>query len=63
MKVAARPVALRMARRNALRAKRRSALIVAMSALPVLGVTGADIVHRGGELTPAERVERVVGGA
>ncbi|WP_052707278.1 FtsX-like permease family protein [Streptomyces rubellomurinus] len=63
MKLGAWRVALRIARRDALRAKGRSALIVAMIALPVLGVTGADIVHRGGELTPAERVERVVGGA
>ncbi|MFJ3217410.1 FtsX-like permease family protein [Kitasatospora sp. NPDC086801] len=56
-------VALRIARRDALRAKGRSALIAAMIALPVLGVTGADIVHRSGQLTPAERVERVMGGA
>ncbi|MFD8754460.1 FtsX-like permease family protein [Kitasatospora sp. NPDC059577] len=56
-------VALRIARRDALRAKGRSALIVAMIALPVLGVTGADVVHRSGQLSPAERVERVVGGA
>ncbi|MFJ2576741.1 FtsX-like permease family protein [Kitasatospora aureofaciens] len=63
MKLGAWKVALRIARRDALRAKGRSALIVAMVALPVLGVTGADVVHRSGQLTPAERVERVVGGA
>ncbi|MGA5817848.1 FtsX-like permease family protein [Kitasatospora sp. NPDC094028] len=63
MKLGAWRVPLRIARRDALRAKGRSALIVAMIALPVLGVTGADLVHRSGELTPAERVERVVGGA
>ncbi|WP_316519894.1 FtsX-like permease family protein [Kitasatospora brasiliensis] len=63
MRLGAWRVALRIARRDALRAKGRSALIVAMIALPVLGVTGADVVHRSGQLTPAERVERVVGGA
>lgn len=63
MRIGAWKVALRMARRDALRAKGRSALILAMIALPVLGVTGADVVHRSGQLTPAERVERVVGGA
>ncbi|MFG3226197.1 FtsX-like permease family protein [Kitasatospora sp. NPDC048194] len=63
MKLGAWKVALRIARRDALRAKGRSALVLAMIALPVLGVTGADVVHRSGQLTPAERVERVVGGA
>ncbi|MFF4814916.1 FtsX-like permease family protein [Kitasatospora sp. NPDC001309] len=63
MRFGAWKVALRMARRDALRAKGRSALIVAMIALPVLGVTGADVVHRSDQLSPAERVERVVGGA
>ncbi|MEV7931245.1 FtsX-like permease family protein [Kitasatospora sp. NPDC088779] len=63
MRLGAWKVALRIARRDALRAKGRSALIVAMIALPVLGVTGADVVHRSGQLTPAERVERVLGGA
>ncbi|MFJ8478199.1 FtsX-like permease family protein [Kitasatospora sp. NPDC094011] len=63
MRIGAWKVALRIARRDALRAKGRSALILAMIALPVLGVTGADVVHRSGQLTPAERVERVVGGA
>ncbi|MFE6056838.1 FtsX-like permease family protein [Kitasatospora sp. NPDC056446] len=63
MRFGAWRVALRIARRDALRAKGRSALIVAMVALPVLGVTGADVVHRSGQLSPAERVERVVGGA
>ncbi|WP_416875530.1 FtsX-like permease family protein [Kitasatospora sp. SC0581] len=63
MRFGAWRVALRIARRDALRAKGRSALIAAMIALPVLGVTGADVVHRSGQLTPAERVERVVGGA
>ncbi|MFD5464677.1 FtsX-like permease family protein [Kitasatospora sp. NPDC127059] len=63
MRLGAWKIALRIARRDALRAKGRSALILAMIALPVLGVTGADVVHRSGQLSPAERVERVVGGA
>ncbi len=36
--------ALRVARREALRARGRSALVLAMIALPVLGVTAADVV-------------------
>ncbi|WP_327679830.1 ABC transporter permease [Kitasatospora sp. NBC_00458] len=61
MRLPALRVALRIARRDALRAKGRSALVVAMIALPVLGVTGADVVYRSGQLTPGERVERVMG--
>ncbi|MFB6891047.1 FtsX-like permease family protein [Kitasatospora sp. NPDC056327] len=63
MKLSALRVTLRIARRDALRAKGRSALIAAMVALPVLGVAGADVVHRSGQLTPGERVERLMGGA
>ncbi|MER6359930.1 ABC transporter permease [Kitasatospora sp. NPDC001527] len=63
MKLSALRVALRIARRDALRAKGRSALIAAMVALPVLGVAGADVVHRSGQLTPGERVERLMGGS
>ncbi|MET9401305.1 ABC transporter permease [Kitasatospora sp. NPDC002965] len=62
MRLSALRVALRIARRDALRAKGRSALVVAMIALPVLGVTGADVVYRSGQLTPGERVERLMGG-
>ncbi|OKJ11915.1 FtsX-like permease family protein [Kitasatospora sp. CB01950] len=54
---------LRMARRDALRAKGRSALVVAMIALPVLGATGVDVVHRSGQLTAAERSDRLMGRA
>ena len=61
MKPAAWLVTLRIARRDALRAKGRSALIVAMIALPVLGVAGADVVYRSSQLEPRERVERVMG--
>ncbi|MER7753553.1 FtsX-like permease family protein [Kitasatospora sp. NPDC097643] len=63
MKPGAWRVALRIARRDALRAKGRSALVIAMVALPVLGVTGADVVFRSAELDPAERVVRVMGQA
>ncbi|MEV7025362.1 FtsX-like permease family protein [Kitasatospora sp. NPDC093558] len=61
MKFSSWRVALRIARRDALRAKGRSALVVAMVALPVLGVTGADVVYRSAQLTPVERAVRVMG--
>ncbi|MGW4380050.1 ABC transporter permease [Kitasatospora sp. NPDC004531] len=54
---------LRMARRDAWRAKGRSALVVAMIALPVLGATGVDVVHRSGQLGAAERSDRLMGRA
>ncbi|MBD0673432.1 FtsX-like permease family protein [Streptomyces sp. CBMA156] len=63
MKLSAWRVALRIARRDALRAKGRSALVIAMVALPVLGVTGADVVFRSAELSPAEHAVRVMGQA
>ncbi|MGC0312699.1 FtsX-like permease family protein [Kitasatospora acidiphila] len=56
-------VALRIARRDALRAKGRSALVLAMIALPVLGVAGVDVVYRSSELTPAQRIARELGTA
>ncbi|MFD8083394.1 FtsX-like permease family protein [Kitasatospora sp. NPDC059722] len=61
MKFSSWRVALRIARRDALRAKGRSALVVAMVALPVLGVTGADVVYRSAQLSPAERATRLMG--
>ncbi|MEU9077264.1 FtsX-like permease family protein [Kitasatospora sp. NPDC048538] len=61
MKLSAWRVALRIARRDALRAKGRSALVIAMVALPVLGVAGADVVFRSAELDPGERVVRIMG--
>ncbi|MFD8753350.1 FtsX-like permease family protein [Kitasatospora sp. NPDC059577] len=63
MKLSAWRLALRIARRDALRAKGRSALVVAMVALPVLGVTGADVVFRSADLSPAEHAVRVMGQA
>ncbi|GAA1228801.1 hypothetical protein GCM10009665_19050 [Kitasatospora nipponensis] len=55
--------ALRIARRDALRAKGRSLLIVAMIALPVVGVTGADVVVRSTHLSPQETSTRLMGAA
>ncbi|WP_328329075.1 FtsX-like permease family protein [Streptomyces sp. NBC_00455] len=55
--------ALRIARRDALRAKGRSALVVAMIALPVLGVTAADITYRSSVPTRAEKLTSVMGAA
>ncbi|MFI6640528.1 FtsX-like permease family protein [Streptomyces sp. NPDC050504] len=55
--------ALRIARRDALRAKGRSALVVAMIALPVLGVTAADVTYRSAEPTAAERLTAELGSA
>ncbi|MET8699924.1 FtsX-like permease family protein [Kitasatospora sp. NPDC004723] len=63
MKLGSWRVALRIARRDALRAKGRSALVVAMVALPVLGVTGADVFFRSAELDPVEKIERTMGRA
>lgn len=61
MKLTAWRVALRIARRDALRAKGRSALVLAMIALPVLGVAGADVVFRSAQLEPGEKIVRLMG--
>ncbi|GGV04105.1 hypothetical protein GCM10010495_14720 [Kitasatospora herbaricolor] len=63
MNLSAWRAALRLARRDALRAKGRSALIIAMIALPVVGVTAADVVARSSVLTPQESATRLMGGA
>ncbi|MGW2589222.1 FtsX-like permease family protein [Streptomyces sp. NPDC001515] len=55
--------ALRMARRDALRAKGRSALVVAMIALPVLGVTAADVTYRSADTSEAELLTARMGSA
>ncbi|WP_328318586.1 FtsX-like permease family protein [Streptomyces sp. NBC_00388] len=55
--------AIRIARRDALRAKGRSALVVAMIALPVLGVTAADITYRSSVSTQAEELTSAMGAA
>ena len=61
MKLSAWRVALRIARRDALRAKGRSALVVAMIALPVLGVATADITFRSAELSARQSADRLMG--
>ncbi|MFI0925957.1 FtsX-like permease family protein [Streptomyces sp. NPDC021012] len=55
--------AIRIARRDAWRSKGRSALVLAMIALPILGVSGLDLTYRSSELSPAEKVERSLGAA
>jgi putative ABC transport system permease protein len=55
--------ALRVARREALRARGRSALVVAMIALPVLGVTAADVVIQTADISGTEAIERRLGTA
>ncbi|MFD7733205.1 ABC transporter permease [Kitasatospora phosalacinea] len=63
MKPSAWRAALRIARRDAARAKGRSALVLAMIALPVLGVAGVDVIARSTQLEPAEQIARKMGGA
>ncbi len=55
--------ALRIARRDARRARGRSALVLAMVALPVLGVTAADVLLRTYELSPEQQAVRQLGAA
>ncbi|WP_328943764.1 FtsX-like permease family protein [Streptomyces sp. NBC_00250] len=55
--------AIRIARRDAWRSKGRSALVLAMIALPILGVSGLDLTIRSSELSPAERADRTIGAA
>ncbi|MEV4616955.1 FtsX-like permease family protein [Kitasatospora sp. NPDC049258] len=63
MKLTAWRASLRIARRDAQRAKGRSALVLAMIALPVLGVTGADVIYRSAELSATEQADRLMGRA
>src|SRR5690606_3179883 len=55
--------ALRIARREARRAKGRSALVVAMIALPVLCLSFAAVTYDMFTRTPAERITRELGAA
>jgi putative ABC transport system permease protein len=55
--------AIRIARRDAWRFKGRSALVLAMIALPIVGVSAADITTRSSELTAAQQVTRDIGAA
>ena len=63
MKPSAWRAALRIARRDALRAKGRSALVIAMIALPVLGVSAADITVRSAHLSLEQALDRRMGAA
>ncbi|NJQ06325.1 FtsX-like permease family protein [Streptomyces lonarensis] len=56
-------LALRIARRDALRAKGRSILVIAMIALPIIGVTAIDISFRSSQLTTEEQIDRAMGAA
>ncbi|WP_130799573.1 ABC transporter permease [Streptomyces otsuchiensis] len=56
-------LALRIARRDALRAKGRSILVIAMIALPIVGVSAIDLSIRSSQLTATETMERQLGNA
>ncbi|AWZ06210.1 MULTISPECIES: ABC transporter permease [unclassified Streptomyces] len=55
--------AIRIARRDAWRSKGRSSLVLAMIALPIVGVSAVDLTVRSSQLSPEQRVERVLGAA
>lgn len=55
--------AVRIARRDAWRFKGRSFLVLAMIALPILGVSAADLTLRSAQLAPQEKATRLLGGA
>lgn len=54
---------LRMAWRDARRSRARSILVLVMIALPVLGVTAADVVLQTSDVSGAEALDRRLGGA
>ncbi|MFJ4984237.1 FtsX-like permease family protein [Streptomyces sp. NPDC088732] len=56
-------VAVRIARRDAWRAKGRSLMVLAMIAVPVVGVSAADVTIRSSRLTPQQTVTRDIGAA
>lgn len=55
--------AIRIARRDAVRYKGRSLLVLAMIALPIMGVSAADVTIRSSQLTTAEKATRDLGAA
>ncbi|MFF3214762.1 FtsX-like permease family protein [Streptomyces sp. NPDC002886] len=55
--------AIRIARRDAWRSKGRSALVLAMIALPIVGVSAVDLTLRSSELSTEQHVDRVLGAA
>jgi putative ABC transport system permease protein len=54
---------LRIARRDALRFKARSLLVIAMIALPVLGVTSSEVLYRTYQLSSDQKISRELGSA
>lgn len=55
--------AIRIARRDAWRFKGRSFLVLAMLALPIVGVSAADLTQRSAELSAAQQLDRDLGKA
>lgn len=55
--------AIRIARRDAWRFKGRSFLVLAMLALPILGVSAADLTLRSADLSTAQQLDRELGRA
>ncbi|MFF8843332.1 FtsX-like permease family protein [Streptomyces sp. NPDC015127] len=55
--------AIRIARRDAWRSKGRSFLVLAMIALPILGVSAADLTVRSAELSTEQSLARRIGAA
>lgn len=55
--------AIRIARRDAWRSKGRSFLVLAMIALPILGVSAADLTLRSAELSTEQSLDRALGTA
>lgn len=56
-------VALRIARRSGLRAKARSLLVVALIAVPIMGLTGGAVLLPSAQSTVAERIRGNLGSA
>lgn len=53
--------AIRIARRDAWRSKGRSALVLAMIALPIVGVSAVDLTVRSSQLSGEQRMDRLLG--
>lgn len=56
-------LALRIARRDALRHRGRTLLVLAMVGLPVLAIVGADTLYRTNDVTPVEALPSTLGAA
>lgn len=63
MRTPALRAALRIARRDAMRSRGRSILVVAMIGLPILGLSTAAVLARTAQLSPTEEVNRELGAA